>query len=596
VGALCLCIKVGYKIDNPAPFPAVFARPKPRMDAAVTTPSVPSHPAEKRAALRRCERLVLAYFSYLYCLFRMRGFSKEYLFLPARTPAVLWVALRTRSLLKGWFWERKFVFLMVPARRQNCRMHLLFLGLLAACANVGSAAAGDPSQTMVVRLLTPIASYSPAGTRFEAKVIGPESRRGVDFLPHGSIVSGKLYKTASVRLGLSRERALLEMQFDGCKLPDGTTIGCEVSLEGVDNARERVTENRIDGVLAASHPYGWLSGFWYHPGISMIPRSTIVLSGAGGVIYTHMAPTPWGAAIVLASRMVLFRMPDPEIELPAGTDLLARVRVQGSFVPSSELRAPLRPELAQWVAGQPEDVYLPDKRLAGDLIHLVFVGSREQVEHAFQAAGWTTSDPLTRRSFARMYSAYLAMKADPNAPVVPLTYRGNTAALTFQKTYNTVAKRHHIRIWPASFAGTQLWLAAATHDVAITLDTRRMSLTHRIDPTIDRERTTVVNDLSNAGCVAENGLVERPQAIRTPEIGKPSVTDGNAVVLVLGECSGSQPPSPDLPKPEHYRATLAMRRFILEDRQYLLRDNAVYWVYRAGCTLWAKKPQAEGRL
>ena len=449
---------------------------------------------------------------------------------------------------------------------------------------------------MVVRLLTPIASYSPAGTRFEAKVIGPESRRGVDFLPHGSIVSGKLYKTASVRLGLSRERALLEMQFDGCKLPDGTTIGCEVSLEGVDNARERVTENRIDGVLAASHPYGWLSGFWYHPGISMIPRSTIVLSGAGGVIYTHMAPTPWGAAIVLASRMVLFRMPRSGNRVTRW-NRSARPR-SGAGLLRAFFRAarPLATGAGPMGSGAASDVYLPDKRLAGNLIHLVFVGSREQVEHAFQAAGWTTSDPLTRRSFARMYSAYLAMKADPNAPVVPRTHPGNTAALTFQKTYNTVAKRHHIRIWPASFAGTQLWLAAATHDVAITLDTRRMSLTHRIDPTIDRERTTVVNDLSNAGCVAENGLVERPQAIRTPEIGKPSVTDGNAVVLVLGECSGSQPPSPDLPKPEHYRATLAMRRFILEDRQYLLRDNAVYWVYRAGCTLWAKKPQTEGRL
>ena len=564
------------------------------MDAALATPPVPSHPAKKRAVLRSCERVVLANFSYLPCLGLMRGLSKEYLFLLACIPAVRWVALPTQSLVNGSFWERELVFVMVPTRRRDCRMHLLFLGLLAACANVGFAAAGDPSQTMVIRLLTPIASYSPAGTHFEAKVIGPESREGVDFLPQGSIVSGKLDKTGSVRLGLSRERALLEMKFYGCKLPDGTAVACEVSLEGVDNARERVTENRIDGVLAASHPYGWLSIFWYHPGISLVSRSTIALTGAGGVIYTHIAPTPVGAAIVLASRMVLFRMPDPEIELPAGTDLLARVRVQGSFAPSSEPRAPLRPELAQWVAGQPEDVYLPDKRLAGDLIHLVFMGSREQVEHAFQAAGWTTSDPLTRRSFGRMYSAFLAMKADPNAPVAPLTYRGDTASLMFQKTYNTVAKRHHIRIWPTSLAGTQLWLAAATHDIAIALDTRRMSLTHRIDPMIDRERSTVVNDLSSAGCVAENGWVERPQAVRTPENGKPSVTDGIAVVLFLRDCSRSRPADSPLPRPEHYRVTLAMRRFILEDRQYLLRDNAVYWVYRAGCTLWAKKLQAEG--
>ena len=87
-----------------------------------------------------------------------------------------------------------------------------------------------------------------------------------------------------------------------------------------------------------------------------------------------------------------------------------------------------------------------------------------------------------------------------------------------KRTLNTVAKRHHVRIWPASFPGTQLWLGAATHDTAIVLDSKRMSLTHRIDPLVDRERSTVVNDLSSAGCVAGVGLVKRPHAIRLPTV------------------------------------------------------------------------------
>ena len=209
---------------------------------------------------------------------------------------------------------------------------------------------------------------------------------------------------------------------------------------------------------------------------------------------------------VIGSRLALLRMPDPEIELPVGTDLLVRVQVPSDFAPSPEPLVSLSPELSEWVAAQPEDVYLPDKRLAGDMIHLVLVGSRDQVERAFLAAGWSTTEPLTGRSFARMYSAFFSMKADPNAPIAPLTYPWKTAALNFQKTLNTVAKRHHIRIWPASFAGTQLWLAAATHDTTIALNKKRMSLTHRIDPLIDRERSTVVNDLAvGAGCVAGIG-------------------------------------------------------------------------------------------
>jgi len=464
--------------------------------------------------------------------------------------------------------------------------------LVSICASVGFALEGEPSQTMVLRLLTPITSYSPAGTRFDAKVIGPELREGVDFLPNGSTVTGKLDKTGSVRLGLWRERALLKLEFDGCKLPDGTAIGCEVTLEGVDNAREKVTENRVEGVLAASHPYCWLNGFWYRPVTSLISHSATGATGAEGALYAHFAPTPLGAVAVLTSRLVLLRLPDPEIELPAGTDLLARVQVRGAFTPALEPRAPLRPELSEWVGGQSEEVYLPDKKLAGDLIHLVFVGSGEQVERAFRAAGWTPSDPLTRRSFARMYSAFLAMKADPSAPVAPLTYRGSTAAMVFQKTYNTVAKRHHIRIWPASFAGTQLWLAAATHDTAIALDTKRMSLTHRIDPLIDRERSTVVNDLLNAGCISKMGLVERPQAVRLADSGKPGVTDGNATVLFLNDCSAPAPPTSEVPVLQHRRITLVTRRFVLEDRQYLVRGSAFYWIYRAGCSLWARKFQS----
>jgi hypothetical protein len=219
------------------------------------------------------------------------------------------------------------------------------------------------------------------------------------------------------------------------------------------------------------------------------------------------------------------------------------------------------------------------------------VGSREQVQSAFRAAGWSTSEALTRRSFSRMFVAFAMMRADPTAPVAPLTYRGNTSTLAFQKSLNTVAKRHHIRIWPASLEGTQVWLAAATHDVAMAVDRRHMTLTHLIDPLIDRERSTVVNDLVSAGCVAGVGSVERPQAVRLPGRRLPSVTDGNAVVLFLQDCSIPGPVSPGLQEPRHSRATLVVRSFFLENREYLLRGNVYYWGYRAAYSALRKKHQ-----
>lgn len=465
------------------------------------------------------------------------------------------------------------------------------VGLVLALLGTRCAAAGQRSQEMVVRLSTPIASYSPAGTRFEAKVIGPVVRAGVDLLPSGSVISGKVTKSASVRFGVLRERAMLEVEFDGCQLPDGAVVECDVALEGVDNAREKVSENRIHGVLAAGHPYSWLNGIWYRPGALLVTRSAFGLTGAGGEIYTHIATTPLGAVALITSEMLLYRLPDPEIELPAGTDLQVQVEVYGDLAPSPEKLVPLPAELSEWVAAQPEEVYRPDKSLAGDIIHLVFIGSRAQVEQAFLASGWTTVQPLTRRSFVHMYSALLAMKADPTAPIAPLVYRGKTDSLSFQKTLNTVAKRHHIRIWPASIPGeeTQVWLAAATHDTTITLDDKHLTLTHRIDKFVDRERSMVVNDLASAGCVAGVGLEPRPTAVRLSGSGKPSVTDGDAVVLFLNDCGGPQLADSEMQKLQRRRFTLAMRRFFLADRQYLWRDNVYYWVYRASRSLYQRK-------
>jgi len=478
-------------------------------------------------------------------------------------------------------------------RQPRCGRVSLLGWFVLALLGTRCAVAGERSQEMVIPMLTPMASYSPAGTRLKAKVIGPAVRAGVDLLPSGSVVSGRVTKSASVRFGVWRERAMLEVEFDECQLPDATVIECDVVLEGVDNAREKVNENRIEGVLAASHPYSWLNGLWYRPGALLVSRSAFGLTGAGGEIYTHLATTPLGAVALITSEMLLYRLPDPEIELPAGTDLQVRIELRENLAASPERLVPLPPELSEWVAAQPEDVYRPDKSLAGDIIHLVFVGSREQVELAFMAAGWTTVQPLTRRSFAQMYSAFLAMKADPTAPIAPLVYRGKTGTLSFQKTLNTVAKRHHIRIWPAAVPAeeTPVWLAAATHDTTITLDEKHLTLTHRIDKFVDRERSLVVNDLTSAGCVAGIGLVPRPMAVRLPGSGKPSVTDGDAALLFLSDCSGSRLANSEMQKLQRRRFTLAMRRFFLADRQYLWRDNPYYWAYRASRSLRERKSQ-----
>ena len=99
------------------------------------------------------------------------------------------------------------------------------------------------------------------------------------------------------------------------------------------------------------------------------------------------------------------------------------------------------------------------------------------------------------------------------APMSILTLGGKPPDLTLEKQNNTFASRHHIRIWqlPQTFNGQPVFVAAATHDVKIYFSQTSRSITHGIDPDIDRERTKVLNDMLAANHVAATSLVDRPQ-------------------------------------------------------------------------------------
>jgi hypothetical protein len=435
-----------------------------------------------------------------------------------------------------------------------------------------------------VRLLAPITSYDRAGSAFRAAVIGPVDRDGSPHVPAGTILHGRIRKAKSVGLGLRRERAVIDIEFESCELQDGRTLPCPAELQTIDNAREEVlAENRIRGVLAASYVHSWLSGVWYRPAPALIHRSAAGLTGASGVINTRYAPGPAGAAIVITSRLLLFRMPEPEIELPAGTEMIIRLSKAGYH----QRRSALPPDIevpasfSEWLSTQPAQMTQSDGTPVTDVINFAFVGSREEVIRAFEASGWMAADALTPRTFARTYAAYTSMRAYRNAPVSSIYYADRLPELVFQKAFNSVAKRHHIRLWAADFEGTQVWLAAATHDTSAGFDWRRMSFTHRVDRAIDRERSKVLNDLTYAGCVLVNGLIQRPKLEQPPPADTvQAITDGAAAAVVLQDCTRPEPAAPQLTKRRRSGLALISRRIVLETRNYWTRSNAYYWAQR----------------
>jgi hypothetical protein len=142
---------------------------------------------------------------------------------------------------------------------------------------------------------------------------------------------------------------------------------------------------------------------------------------------------------------------------------------------------------------------------AGDPINLVFVGTKDQIMHSFQQAGWLLPDPITSQTSAKIAADSLAHRSYPTAPVSNLYVFGRIQDLAFEKPTNDVQNRGHIRLWKTgTLVGGQLvWVGQASYDSGIELSATTHLPTHHIAPTVDLERNAVGADLEKTGLVRE---------------------------------------------------------------------------------------------
>ena len=141
----------------------------------------------------------------------------------------------------------------------------------------------------------------------------------------------------------------------------------------------------------------------------------------------------------------------------------------------------------------------------GDPINLLFVGSKDQIMHSFQQAGWLIPDTITSQTSAKIAVDSLAHRSYPTAPVSNLYVFGRVQDLAFEKPTNDVANRGHIRIWKTGVLinGSPVWVGAASYDSGIELSSTNHFPTHHIAPTVDLERNAVGADLEKTGPVKE---------------------------------------------------------------------------------------------
>jgi LssY-like putative type I secretion system component LssY len=387
---------------------------------------------------------------------------------------------------------------------RRARFAVILVALVTGAPATG--AADVPASTVLhIRLRQLVSSFgSRPDTRISATLIAPVEIDGKTLLPLGSELLGHVEAVRRVGLGLSRETAFVELSFDRVRLNraaggDGRELPLNARVAAVDNARETVDAGgRIHGIRATASFASMLSG----------------LAVSAGAV------DPMLLGFTSTSSLGVFRIPESEVVLPAGTELT--VRLVDPLAVTADAHVPVAPaidgagdagsELATFVRGLPFRTATDKTNIPSDITNLLFLGSRDAVSRAFEAAGWGPTDPLSARSSYAALRAIVENQGYREAPMSVLRLGGRVPVFTFAKTLDTFFKRHHARVFGdvGRFNGLDAWTSSSTHDSGIGFATRARSFIHVIDENIDEERDKIVYDMVLTGCVAGVSYVPRP--------------------------------------------------------------------------------------
>jgi len=281
---------------------------------------------------------------------------------------------------------------------------------------------------------------------------------------------------------------------------------------------------------------------------------------------------------IIGFKFLAARSPDAEIAFPAGTEMLLRVTSNTEIrtVPNRNSDVPLLSaaqinEVQTVLAGIPEQQTDRGRNHPSDLVNIMLLGDRDQVTRSFHAAGWTAPESHGVLALYHMFHCAVERKGNSRLPMSNLRLNGNIPDAAFEKSLDTFAKRHHIRLWYDENA--HAWLGAATEDVSYKWTSTHM--THATDGSIDNERAKVVNDLAFTGCIDRGALIPRASLKPAQTPGSSIHTDGDIAVLQLNRCDEPRAMPTDPQKPAPVRAI----RMAIAVGVDLARSNPVSVVY-----------------
>lgn len=175
----------------------------------------------------------------------------------------------------------------------------------------------------------------------------------------------------------------------------------------------------------------------------------------------------------------------------------------------------------------------------GDMVNYALIGTEDQVEAAFKAAGWVPVDKSVSDAVLHGILSTMSHEAYTEMPMSTLYLFGRPQDLSFARgdPLKVAAERHHLRVWKTdkTIDGKPLWVGSATHDIGFEEDRRTGGVTHKIDPEIDKERDFLLQSFDAAGMFSSAAYVtpDDPMLKAKTATGGSFYSDGRIVVMEL---------------------------------------------------------------
>jgi len=365
--------------------------------------------------------------------------------------------------------------------------------LLAPCAAAQETSAIParliiPDQTPVKLQLSETVSSAHArpGDRLDFIVARDVNIEGFTVIPAGTVARGSVTGVKGKRLlGIGGDVAL---KLDSVELANGDRVGLHARVNVKGRSR---TKLMAAGMIAT--------------GLVFLPATPVLL-------LTHGHDST-----VLKSTEITAHIDGATSVLSAG------------LKPAQERSS----ELDTMMDYLPPRVFNAEGR-EGDMLNLVLVGQKEDLQNAFARAGWVKTDKWNP---IFVWHLLLHGTHDARIPMARFYLFGRVQDYSYAlpEPGAVVSRRHHLRIWKTDHTidGTPIWVGSATHDIAIEVAKRGRLINHRIDPAVDAERDFVGIDLTNASSISRQEYLHSADPVFQAQTASGQTYHSDSRILLL---------------------------------------------------------------